>query len=72
MDSIEAVVREAGYFRLDEAAVQRVLREVLAAIGDWKRLARSAAVGMSNRELDDFAPAFENEQMGIARRLLSV
>ena len=72
VDSIEAVVREAGYFRLDEAAVQRVLREVLAAIADWKRLARSAAVGMSNRELDDFAPAFENEQMGIARRLLSV
>lgn len=69
VDSIEAVVRMAGYFRLDAAGAQRVLGEVCTAIDDWKAVARSAA-GMSDRDLDDFAPAFENEQMRIARTLL--
>lgn len=70
VDSIEAVVSVAGYFRLDAAAVQRVLGEVCTAIGSWATVAISAAVGMSGHDLEDFAPAFENEQMRIAKTLL--
>jgi serine/threonine-protein kinase HipA len=70
VDSIEAVVSMAGYFRLDAAAVQRVLGEVCTAIGNWATVAISAAVGMAGRDLEDFAPAFENEQMRIAKTLL--
>ncbi|WP_316157800.1 type II toxin-antitoxin system HipA family toxin [Cupriavidus sp. BIC8F] len=70
VDSIEAVVSVAGYFRLDAAAVQRVLGEICTAIGSWATVAISAAVGMSGHDLEDFAPAFENEQMRIAKTLL--
>ena len=70
VDSIGAVVRAAGYFRLDAAATQRVLGEVHKAITGWKSVAKLTAVGMSNRDMDDFAPAFENEQMRIAKTLL--
>ena len=71
VDSIEAVVRAAPYFRLDGAGVRRILAQVVQAIRDWRRIARLAAVGMSDHDLDDFAPAFENRQMDIARQLLA-
>ena len=70
VDSIEAVVQAAGYFRLDASAVHRVLGKVHKAIKDWKSVAKRAEVGMSARDIEDFAPAFENEQMRIAKTLL--
>ncbi|WP_137925405.1 type II toxin-antitoxin system HipA family toxin [Cupriavidus sp. 2SB] len=70
VDSIKAVIGVASYFRLDSSAVQRVLGQVCRAIDTWANVGKSAAVGMSNRDLDDFAPAFENAQMRIARSLL--
>lgn len=70
VDSIEAVVSMARYFRLDAATVQSVLDQVCVAISNWASVAMSAAVGMSRRDLEDFAPAFENKQMRIARALL--
>jgi serine/threonine-protein kinase HipA len=70
VDSIEAVVRAAGYFRLDGAGVQRVLGNVHKAITEWKSVARLAEIGMSEQDIEDFAPAFENQQMRIAKTLL--
>lgn len=70
VDSIAAVVRMAGYFRLDSAAVQRVLGQVHTAITGWKALAKRAAVGMSDQDIEAFAPAFDNAQMRIAKSLL--
>lgn len=70
VSSIEEVVARANYFRLDSAAAQRVLGEVCSALLDWRSIARSPAVGMSDRDLEDFAPAFENEQLRIAQTLL--
>jgi serine/threonine-protein kinase HipA len=70
VDSIEAVVDAAGYFRMDDTAAQRVLGEVHHAIRNWVTVAKSPAVGMSDRDLDDFAPAFENLQMDLATSLL--
>jgi serine/threonine-protein kinase HipA len=71
VDSIQAVVAKAGYFRLDDAAVRRVLGDLCGAIGNWKSVGKSTAVGMSDRDLDDFAPAFQNEQMRLAMTLLA-
>jgi len=71
VDSIEAVVGAAAWFRLDGANVRRVLAEVVKAVRDWKRIARLPAVGMTDHDLDDFAPAFENRQMDIAEQLLA-
>ena len=70
VDSIEAVVQAAGYFRLDASAVQRVLGKVHKAIQNWKSVAKLTDVGMSERDIEDYAPAFENEQMRIAKALL--
>ena len=42
-----------------------VLAEVHAAVLDWRQVALSAAVGLRSNDLDDFAPAFEHEQMSL-------
>lgn len=70
VNSIEEVVARANYFRLDETAVQRVLGDVYSAVLSWRTVAKSAPVGMLELDQDDFAPAFENEQMHIAKTLL--
>ena len=70
VDSIEAVLARAGYFRLDAVGARRVLSEVHTAIRNWKQVATSAEVGMSAQDLDDFAPSFENEQMRITEAIL--
>jgi serine/threonine-protein kinase HipA len=70
VDSIEAVMNEATYFRLGADEAKRVLGEVCRAVRDWKRVAKSALVGMTDDDLDAFEPAFENEQMKVAAALL--
>jgi serine/threonine-protein kinase HipA len=70
VDSIEEVVARADYFRLDEAAVRRVLGDIYSTVLTWRTVAKSVPVGMSERDLDDFAPAFESEQMRVAKMLL--
>lgn len=71
VDSIVEVVRAAKYFRLGADATQRVLGEVCTAIQGWKTVAMSVGVGMSAQDIDDFTPAFENEQVRIAKTLLT-
>lgn len=49
-----------------------MLGEVHAAVANWRRVALDAEVGLCAAELDDFAPAFEHEQMEAAAALLGV
>ena len=70
VDSIEAVMNEARYFRLSADEAKRILDEVRNAVSDWKRVAKSAPVGMTDDDLDAFQPAFENEQIKVAAALL--
>lgn len=67
---VHMLMARAQYFSLNHSQALTVLREVHAAVSDWRRLALSAEVGLSPAELDDFAPAFEHEQMGEAAALL--
>ncbi|MFM0054974.1 type II toxin-antitoxin system HipA family toxin [Paraburkholderia phytofirmans] len=69
VDSIEAVMNEARYFRLSADEAKRILDEVRNAVSDWKRVAKSAPVGMTDDDLDAFQPAFENEQTKVAAAL---
>jgi len=71
VDSILEVMGMAAYFWLSQGDAKRVLGEVCAAIRNWKALARSSLVGMTDDDLDAFAPAFENEQMRAAAGLLA-
>ncbi|MEN9485657.1 MAG: hypothetical protein RJB37_3537 [Pseudomonadota bacterium] len=70
-DSVVEVVEAAGYFRLTRLAALEILAEVHRAVRGWKGLARSAAVGMTERDLRDVEPAFEHEQVGLVERLLA-
>jgi serine/threonine-protein kinase HipA len=39
-------------------------------VTDWRAMARSKVVGLKTHELDDFAAAFEHDQMAAAREKL--
>jgi serine/threonine-protein kinase HipA len=65
------LLARASYFALDEARARAVLGEVHAAVAHWRRIALSPAVGLRAAELDDFAPAFEHEQMEATAALLA-
>ncbi|RKT49714.1 serine/threonine-protein kinase HipA [Azonexus fungiphilus] len=64
------LLARAAYFGLDQAQARAVLAEVHAAVANWRQVALSAEVGLRQVELDDFAPAFEHEQMAQVDSLL--
>ncbi|MCD9007698.1 HipA domain-containing protein [Luteimonas sp. XNQY3] len=67
---IAMLLARCSDFALDQQQALAVLAEVHAAVSDWRTLARSPAVGLRASELDDFAPAFEHDQMEAAGRSL--
>lgn len=64
------LMARAAYFGLDEVRARAFLAEVHAAVANWRQVALSADVGLRQSELDDYAPAFEHEQMVQAATLL--
>lgn len=46
--------------------------KVHAAVSNWCQIAIGPEVGLHADELDDFAPAFEHEQMEAAAALLGL
>lgn len=64
------LLARAPYFDLNKAQALASLAEVHAAVASWRRIALSIEVGLRAAELDDFAPAFEHEQMAVAAALL--
>ncbi|WP_179402665.1 type II toxin-antitoxin system HipA family toxin [Burkholderia guangdongensis] len=70
VDSIADVMRVAPYFWMSEGDAKRVLADVCAAVQRWRGIAKSAPVGMSDDDIDAFTPAFENEQIAVAKTLL--
>lgn len=65
--TIDAVMSVAPYFRITRTNALRMLRKVEEAVGQWRT--RGKRLGMSNRELDLFADAFEHPERQVARRL---
>ena len=55
---------------LTPALALTALANAIKSVSDWRTAAGHAAVGLHSHELDDFAPAFEHEQMDAARKLL--
>ena len=68
---VQMLLARASYFGLDEAQALAVLAEVHVAVASWRQVARSPEVGLRQADLDDFAPAFEHEQMGAAAERLA-
>ena len=69
-DEIEEVVRVADYFWLKPDQALHMLEQVYRAIHGWRDVALTVAIGMTPRDLSDFAPAFEHAQMERAAKLL--
>ena len=58
--SIDALMSVAPYFRIERDAAVRILAEVERATSRWRQTGH--ALGMSTRELDQFAEAFEHRE----------
>lgn len=68
--SLDMLMAQAKYFSLRPTDAVQVLAQVYAAVRDWRAMALSPDVGLLAKELDDFAPAFEHDQMDAARGLV--
>jgi serine/threonine-protein kinase HipA len=69
--SLDMLMAQANYFSLQPVEALHALAQVYASVSEWRATALSPDVGLLARELDDFAPAFEHEQMDAARGLMA-
>lgn len=69
--SLVQLLSKASYFNLDDVSAQAALAAVVGTVSNWRKVAQSASVGLSPKELGDFAPAFEGAALNEARRLLA-
>ncbi|MDM0117996.1 HipA domain-containing protein [Variovorax sp. J22R133] len=70
--SVDQLMGQAARFEL--ATTQdalKVLGEVVKAVQQWRTLATSSAIGLTQQELGAFAPAFEHEALVEALQLLA-
>jgi len=67
---VRMLLARAPYFALNAQQAMAVLGKVHAAVSHWRQTALASPVGLQAAELDDFAPAFEHEQMDAAAALL--
>jgi len=65
--SLDMLMAQASYFSLPPTEALQVLAQVYASVLEWRAAALGPDVGLLARELDDFAPAFEHDQMDEAR-----
>lgn len=69
--SIAQLMGQAARFQLDPHEATAVLAEVVEAVKQWRDVALTADVGLSQAELEDFAPAFEHAGLDEAVALLA-
>ena len=67
---VHMLMARAPWFSLNDEQALQTLHEVHRAVSRWRQVALSPAVGLKSTELDDFAAAFEHEQMEAAAALL--
>jgi serine/threonine-protein kinase HipA len=58
--TVEAIMSVIAYFRNAPARAKEILGEVTRAVDGWRNTGRS--IGMSDRELEAFADAFEHRK----------
>lgn len=68
--SIAMLLNEADRFYLSPAEALKVLAQVSHVVIDWRALALSDEVGLNEKELEDFASAFEHAGIEEAREFL--
>jgi serine/threonine-protein kinase HipA len=66
--SIEACLSEARAFDLKQDEATNIVAEVGTTVSRWRQVALSPVIGMTDREVDLFAAAFEHSELNIARQ----
>ena len=64
--SIDALLSAAPYFKLSRLRGNELLTQVEDAVAGWRDAGRS--LGMTDAELEPFAPAFEHSERNAVRR----
>lgn len=64
--TVEALMSVTAYFRLSQKRAKTILREVERAVAGWREAGR--ALGMSDRDLESFADAFEHPERAAAQK----
>jgi len=66
--SIEACLSEARAFDLKQDEATNIVAKIGATVSRWRQVALSPVIGMTDREADLFAAAFEHSELNIARQ----
>jgi serine/threonine-protein kinase HipA len=64
--TVEALLSVLPYFRISRGRANGILNQIERALSQWRK--RGVALGMKNRELDQFADAFEHPEREAARK----
>jgi serine/threonine-protein kinase HipA len=64
--TVEALMSVTAYFRLSPPRANAILGEVERAVAGWREAGR--ALGMSDRDLESFADAFEHPERAAAQK----
>jgi serine/threonine-protein kinase HipA len=67
--SLEQLIHGSAYFGLQPTEAQEEASVIAAILANWREIATSKEVGLSNAELREFAPAFEHEDARAALAL---
>jgi serine/threonine-protein kinase HipA len=65
--SLDLALEVAGYFELDSAEARTIATELGEAVGGWRKVAE--CLGLTSREIDRVASAFEHDDLRRARAL---
>ena len=69
IDSLEQLLAEAPYFGLTRQEAEATAGGIATKLAQWREIAKSVDVGLSEAELANLAPAFEHEDARAARAL---
>ena len=67
---VAMLIAQCSYFALRHEEALSILSEVTLATSAWRKVALNKEVGLTAKELDDFAPAFEHAQAQQALAIL--
>jgi serine/threonine-protein kinase HipA len=67
--SIGQLLSEADYFGFTRSEAEAAARGIALKLADWRELGASAGIGLSEKDLDELAPAFEHHDAQAARGL---
>jgi serine/threonine-protein kinase HipA len=70
--SMAQLMGQASQFALNAEQALAIVRKAVDAVGQWRAVGRSADVGMTTFELDEFKLAFEHSGVADAKKLVGL